>query len=294
MGPHVKTDMKPYFKKIAILGVGLIGGSLAIDCRKKKLAGSIAGFGRNEGNLKKAVSLGVIDAYDLKVEKVVDGADLVVLAVPVGSYLKTVKAFLPRLSPDAIVTDVGSVKEKVVKELEPLLGGRKFVPAHPVAGREKSGVEAALPDLFKGARCILTPTDNTDPASLEKIKNLWKEVGAVVSCLSPAEHDEVLGMVSHLPHLIAFALVNTVLGMAEKKENLISYSGGGFRDFTRIGASSPEMWKDIFLTNRENMLSHIEKYEAVLGRLKKYILDRDEAGLLREFEKSKKIRGSLN
>ncbi|MBI1821456.1 MAG: prephenate dehydrogenase/arogenate dehydrogenase family protein [Nitrospirae bacterium] len=286
--------MKLYFNKLALIGVGLIGGSLAIDCKKKGLVGSISGFGRSEGNLKKAVTLGVIDQYDLKIEKVVEGADLVVLAIPVGSYGATVKKILPYLSKEAIMTDVGSVKGKVVEELGPLFKNGKFVPAHPIAGREKSGVDAALPDLFKGARCILTPTPRTDPASLAKVRKLWEKVGAVVSCLDPFEHDDILGMVSHLPHLAAYALVNTVLGMAEKKESLVSYSGGGFRDFTRIGASSPEMWKDICLSNREAILGHLKKYEETLGRLKKYIEDQDGAGLLKEFEKSKKILEKLN
>ncbi|MHB8483012.1 MAG: prephenate dehydrogenase [Nitrospiria bacterium] len=285
--------MRLYFNKVAIIGVGLIGGSLAIDCRKKGLAGSIAGFGRNEENLKKAVTLGVIDRYGLNIEKVVEGADLVVLAIPIGSYRAVVKELLPHLSKEAIVTDVGSVKGKVVEELDPLFKTGRFVPAHPIAGREKSGIEAALPGLFKGARCILTPTQKTDPDSLAKVKKLWEETGAVVSCLDPYEHDDILGMVSHLPHLVAYALVNAVLGMTEKKETLVSYSGGGFRDFTRIGASSPEMWKDICLSNRGVILGHIKKYEEALDRIKKYIEDQNGPGLLKEFEQSKKIREKL-
>jgi prephenate dehydrogenase len=283
-----------YFKKMVIVGVGLIGGSLALDCRKKGLVGKIVGNGRNEENLKKAVALGVIESYDLNVEKAVQNADLILLAAPIGSYRETVERILPFISPDAIITDVGSVKGRVVEELEPLLRGRKFVPGHPIAGREKSGVEAAVPGLFKRARCILTPTPSTDKESLEKIKALWEEVGAVVSTLDPIEHDEILGMVSHLPHLIAYALVNTVLGMSEKKKELVSYSGGGFRDFTRIGASSPEMWRDIFISNRKIVLDQIGQYELVLGRLKKQIEEGDEAALQKEFEKSKRFKESLN
>lgn len=279
---------------MALLGVGLIGGSLAIDCRKKGLVGTVAGYGRKEANLRKAVSLGVIESYDLNLEKVVADADLVVLATPLGSYREMVKKMLPFLSPETIVTDVGSVKGKVIEELESILGSFKFVPGHPVAGREKSGVEAAIPDLFKGARCILTPTASTDPLALKKIKELWEETGAVVSILNSKEHDEILGMVSHLPHLVAYALVNTVLEASKGEPKLVSYSGGGFRDFTRIGASSPEMWKDIFIANREIVLDQIAKFEAVLGRLKKDIQENNGSGLLNEFEKSKKLKESLN
>ncbi|MBI1824262.1 MAG: prephenate dehydrogenase/arogenate dehydrogenase family protein [Nitrospirae bacterium] len=285
---------KVFFKKMALLGVGLIGGSLAIDCRKKGLVGTVAGYGRKEANLRKAVSLGVIESYDLNLEKVVADADLVVLATPLGSYREMVKKMLPFLSPETIVTDVGSVKGKVIEELESILGSFKFVPGHPVAGREKSSVEAAIPDLFKGARCILTPTASTDPLALKKIKELWEETGAVVSILNSKEHDEILGMVSHLPHLVAYALVNTVLEASKGEPKLVSYSGGGFRDFTRIGASSPEMWKDIFIANREIVLDQIAKFEAVLGRLKKDIQENNGSGLLNEFEKSKKLKESLN
>jgi prephenate dehydrogenase len=283
-----------YFKKLAVIGVGLIGGSLAIDCKKNGLAKEVIGYGRNEGNLKKAVSLGVIDRYDLNIEKVVEGADLIVLATPIGSYLETVKKFLSAVSPQAILTDVGSVKGKIVRDLEPILQNIKFVPGHPIAGREKSGVESAIPGLFKGARCILTPTGLTDHESLDAIKRLWERVGAVVSCLEPREHDEIFGMVSHIPHLVAYAMVNTVLAMAQKNKKLVSFSGGGFRDFTRIGASSPEMWKDIFLANHEIVLDQIGQFETVLARLKKDIEDGNETALLQEFEKSKKLRESLN
>ena len=286
--------MKLYFNKLALIGVGLIGGSLAIDCKKKGLVGSISGFGRSEENLKKAVTLGVIDRYDLKIQKVVEEADLVVLAIPIGSYKAAVQELLPYLSKEAIVTDVGSVKGKVAEDMSALIKNGKFVPAHPIAGREKSGIEAALPGLFKGARCILTPTPGTDPASLAKVRALWEEVGSVVSCLDPYEHDDILGIVSHLPHVVAYALVNTVLGMSEKNATLVSYSGGGFRDFTRIGASSPEMWKDICLSNRGIILEHLKKYEGALGRIKKYIEDQDGPGLLKEFEQSKRIREKLN
>ena len=285
---------KPHFYKMAIIGVGLIGGSLALDCRKLGLVGKFVGNGRNEENLKKAVACGVIDSYDLNVEKVVEDADLILLATPIGSYRETVEKILPFISPEAIITDVGSVKGKVVDDLEPLLKKKKFIPAHPIAGREKSGVGAAVNGLFIGARCILTPTPSSDRESLKKIKALWEEVGAVVSMLDPKEHDEILGMVSHLPHLIAYALVNTVLGMSEKKKELVSYSAGGFRDFTRIAASSPEMWRDIFISNQKVVLDQIGQYEAVLGRLKKYIEEGNEVALQKEFEKSKRFKESFN
>ena len=285
--------MEPHFHKMAVIGVGLIGGSLALDCKKKGLAATVSGFGRTEANLKKAVALGVIDEYHLSLEKTVRGADLVLLAGPVGSYPATVKEMLPFLSEEAIVTDVGSVKGEVVEALAPLLGERKFVPGHPIAGREKSGVEAAKEGLFKGARCILTPIPNTDPAALEKIRSLWEAVGSQVLFLEPGEHDVILGMMSHLPHVVAYALVNTALGAAEKREKLLSYSGGGFRDFTRIGASSPEMWKDICLSNRKAILAHLGAFEQTLSGLREMIKKGDGPGLLKAFEKSRTLREKL-
>ena len=276
-----------YFKKMALIGVGLIGGSLALDCREKRLVGTVSGFGRSESNLQRAIALGIIDDFSRNISSVVRGADLVVLAVPVGAYRETVATFVNDLDPGAILTDVGSVKGKVVEELMPILGARKFVPAHPIAGKEKSGAGAATTGLFRGARCVLTPATSTSPDALEKVRRLWEEVGAKVSLLSPREHDEILGLVSHLPHLVAYALVNTVLQASEKNREIIGFSGGGFRDFTRIGASSPEMWRDIFMANRDVILEQIGDYERVLGGLKQAIRENNGDELLTQFERSR-------
>lgn len=285
--------MEPLFNRMAVIGVGLIGGSLALDCKKNGLVRTIAGYGRTEENLKTAAALGVIDEYHATIEKAVRGADLVLLAGPIGSYPAAVREMLPFLSKNAIVTDVGSVKGRVVADLAPLLGKHHFVPAHPIAGREKSGVGAAVAGLFKGARCILTPVPATDRASLEKVKKLWEAVGSLVTILDPGEHDFVMGMVSHLPHVIAYAMVNTVLEEAGKREGLVSYAGGGFRDFTRIGASSPEMWRDICLSNREILLEQIALFEKTLSGLREMIRKEDGQGLISAFEKSRALREKL-
>jgi prephenate dehydrogenase len=286
--------MKVHFQKVTIIGIGLIGGSLALAIKKGGGARTVLGVDQQPAWLQKAVARGAIDAYTCDVSEGVEGADLVVLATPVGMFESIIRRAIPKLSPGCIVTDVGSTKALLVRQMERMLPKVvPFVGGHPIAGKEKSGIEAASVDLFRGARCILTPTPRTDQRALEKIKNLWKEVGSEVVTMEPVAHDRVLAAISHLPHMAAYALVNTALDLLNQNGELHSFSGGGFKDFTRIAASSPEMWRDICLHNGDNILAALEAFETVLGRIKRCIQDHNGDGLYQEFEKAKKLREGI-
>ncbi len=284
----------PFFRRIAVVGVGLIGGSIAMAGREKVIVKEITGFGRGAANLREAVRLKVIDNYTHNITKAVRDADLIVIATPVGSFERCIRQMIPALKQGAIVTDVGSVKGRLVSRIERLLPeGVFFVGGHPIAGKEKSGVKAATPRLFEGTRCILTPTPKTNSTALKKISALWKAMGAEVVFMDPMLHDKVLGAISHLPHIAAYSLVNTVAEINEKGNDFISFSGGGFKDFTRIAESSPEMWRDIFLYNMENVIDMINHYQKNLNKIKKYIKDGNGRGLIRELEKARAVRGRL-
>lgn len=283
----------PHFKRMVIAGVGLIGGSLALVCKEKGIVSEIIGVGRSEGNLRDAVNIKAIDSYTSKIEDAVKGADIIVLATPVSSLIRLAKEMAPYLSPGAIVTDVGSVKGPVI-EIEKIIPSNTFfVGGHPIAGKEKSGVKAASPGIFQGSRCILTPTPKTNPDALSTIQSMWELSGARVICMEPERHDLIFAAVSHLPHVISYALVNTLLDLEGEEEGVISYSAGGFRDFTRIAASHPEMWRDICLMNRENIIMMLERYEEYIGRLKSLIMKGDADGLFAEFDRAKKVREKL-
>lgn len=279
------------FKKAAIIGVGLIGGSIAINLRKKGFTSNIVGIGRGADNLKKAVELGVIDSWSHDIAEGVKDADLVIVAVPVLKVADAVKKALPALDKGAIITDVGSVKEAIINEIEPLLPpGIHFVPGHPIAGTEHSGVEAAFETLFIGRKCILTPTEKTDKKALAAVTQVWEAAGSHVVIMGPKEHDRALAAISHLPHIIAYTLVNTVSGM---EGGIIKYSAGGFRDFTRIASSSPEMWSDICAMNKDALLEMVANFQRQLEGLKKKIAATDTDGMKKEFEMAKKMRDSL-
>lgn len=283
----------PHFRKMVIAGVGLIGGSLALMCREKGIVSEIVGVGRGEQNLRDALSLNVIDSYTFKLEEAVKGADIIVLATPVTTLIRLAKEMSPYLSPGVIVTDVGSVKGPVVEIEDIIPSTAHFVGAHPIAGKEKSGVAAASKEIFQGAKCILTPTAKTNPDALDTIEALWIAAGSYVIKMNPARHDLIFSAVSHLPHVVAFALVNTLLDLEKTEDGIISYSAGGFRDFTRIASSHPEMWRDICIMNRNNVLNMIERYEDSLRRLKGFIKSEDGDALYREFERARGVREKL-
>ena len=282
------------FKRMAVIGVGLIGGSLARVLREKGAVEEIVGIGRGEANLKRGVELGVLDRYSLDPREGVRGADLVFVATPVCTIPAVVAEIAPYLSPGCIVTDGGSVKEFVVNACEPLMPpGTFFVGGHPIAGTEHSGVEASFATLYQGKRCIVTPTGNTDAAALEKVVELWTIAGSTVPLMDPVQHDRVVAAISHLPHMVAYSLVNAVDGYDRFGGDLLSFSAGGFRDFTRIASSDPVMWRDIALTNREAILETMDFFTGYLEKLRDLIEAEDAAGLEWFFLNSKQKRDAI-
>lgn len=265
--------------------------------KRDGLAGKVVGVGRSLKNLELAVKLGAIDRYEREAEKAIPESDLIILATPVESYKSHLEKWGHLLSPGTIVSDVGSVKGHLVEQAESLVPPDVyFVGAHPIAGKEKSGVEAATPGLFQGSLCILTSTIHTNVGAKTRVERLWESIGSTVMSLDPFAHDWILGGVSHLPHVVAFALMNTLADLQQKTksgEELVRYSGGGLKDTTRIAASSPEMWRDIFLWNKENLLIMIESMEKQLHHFKSLIKDNDKSGLEHEIDRARKSRESL-
>lgn len=257
------------FERVAVIGVGLIGGSFALALKQQGLAGHVTGCGRNADHLARGVALGVIDDYSTSVQAAVRGADLVLLAMPVGASQAVFEAMVGQLAPETIITDAGSTKASVIRAAQAAFGAvpPRFVPGHPVAGTEQSGVEAAFATLFKGRRVILTPLEQTDTQAVSAVRALWQSVGAGVVEMDADHHDEVLAATSHLPHLLAYSLVDTLARMAERRE-VFEYAAGGFADFSRIASSSPDMWVDIAEGNRDALLSVLDDYLGGLNRLR--------------------------
>lgn len=255
-------------RRLAIIGVGLIGGSLALALRRKGLVEEVVGAGRGRDNLEQALHLGVIDRIAETPAEAARDADLILVATPVGAMPQVFSAIAPELAPEAIVTDAGSTKTDVVAAAHQYLGERvhQFVPAHPIAGAEKSGVGAARPELFVDKHLILTPLPENDPAQVERVRALWQACGARVEAMAVVDHDRVFAAVSHLPHLAAFALMEELAGR-DNAEVFFRYAGSGFRDFTRIAGSHPEMWRDIALANRQAVLEELDKYMAKLTEI---------------------------
>ena len=254
--------------KLVIFGVGLIGGSFALALKRAQAVKHIVGVGRSPENLKKALKLRVIDEIADSPARAVQGADLVLLAMPVGQMRRVMRAIAPHLEPHTIVSDAGSTKQDVVAFARECLAShlQRFVPAHPIAGAELSGVAAARADLFVQRNLVLTPLANTDKKALQRVRDLWLACGARVSTMTARRHDEVFAAVSHLPHLLAYALVDAIANKANGAE-LFKHAAGGFRDFTRIAGSSPEMWRDIALSNRRSLLKELANYQRQLKRL---------------------------
>jgi prephenate dehydrogenase len=286
--------MAVMFKKMVVAGVGLIGGSLALDMRRLGLVEEIVGYGRSEQNLRFARKKGMIDSYFLRESEIPTGVDFLMMGTPVQATVPLTEAFLPRLNSGCIVSDVGSVKGEIVKGMEKLLpAGMHFVGAHPIAGSEQWGAEAAYMNLFKGRRCILTPTNKTDRATLKQMRLLWQRVGARVEIMNAAQHDRVLGVVSHLPHVAAFALVN-VLGRTKIEDvDLKSYCAGGFKDITRIASSRPELWRDICLLNRKAVSKSLADYIYNLRRMKHWIDAGDGRALENAFTRANAVREEM-
>ena len=278
-------------KTLAVVGVGLIGGSFALGLRRAGIATHIVGFDRDRGALESAASLGVIDTAAESVSEAVKGAELVMIAVPVRSVGPVLHDVALAMQPDAVVTDVGSTKEEVVRLAREELRERfpRFVPGHPIAGRETSGVESALQDLFRGARIVLTPAPETAPDAIEMVRSAWEAVGGKVAIAQAAAHDRIFAAVSHLPHILSFALVSEIASR-DNREELLGFAAGGFRDFTRIAGSSPQMWRDIALQNRDALLAEIDRYGARLAVFRELIERGEASGLERLMQEARTTR----
>ena len=279
------------FERVAVVGIGLVGGSLARDLRRLRLARRTVALDRSAATARRALELGLVDEATTDPRAAVEGADLVVLAVPVGAMGEVARAIAPALGPDAIVTDVGSVKAPVMGLVGPHLDPRRFVPGHPVAGTENSGPDAALEGLFAGRWCILTPDARTDPEAVERVAALWRAMGSDVERMDAVHHDKVLAITSHLPHLLAFNLINTAGSVETVLEGeVLKYAAGGFTDFTRIAASDPTLWRDVFLANRGAVLEMVSRYIEDLTALQRVIRWDEGDALLERFASAQAIR----
>jgi len=281
-------------KRLSIIGVGLIGGSLARALREAGYVGEIVGSSRRKEHLQEAVDLGVIDRFDTDTAKAVEGADMVFVSVPLGAMGQVFKTLAGALAPGAVVTDGGSAKASVVRDVSAAVGHTPdwFVPGHPVAGTEQSGVAASFADLYRGRRVILTPLEQTLPEATARVRAMWEAAGAQVNEMSVEHHDEVLAATSHLPHMLAFALVESLARLAEQRE-IFEYAAGGFSDFTRIASSDPVMWRDICVANRDALLALLDRFNADLDALRSAVDRGDEETLLRIFSEAKAARDAF-
>jgi prephenate dehydrogenase len=281
----------PLFQRVAIVGLGLIGGSLALAVREANAVRSVLGVDREPAHRAAAARLGMADAVTDRLEALAS-ADLVVLAVPVAAIRRLVGEVAGRIAPGCLVTDVGSVKAPILAAGEAALPDGRFVAAHPIAGRERSGPDAARPDLFAGATCVLTPGARPRAESVARIEALWRATGARVVRMEAGWHDEVFAAVSHLPHLVAYALMDAVLRM-ERGAERIGFAAGGLRDFTRVASSHPDMWRDIFLMNREPLLRALQSYREALDGLEAAVRAADGEGLVRRLQQARSAREEL-
>lgn len=279
--------------KLVIFGVGLIGGSVALALKQTQAVRHIVGIGRDGDHLQTALELGVIDEAETRLANALDQADLVLIAAPVAQTFPILQAIAPHLSPRTIVTDAGSTKSDIVAYAETALGDRhsQFVPGHPIAGAEKSGVTAARADLFSHKNVVLTPFSSTQGADIAKVQTMWEACGANVIKMTATEHDRIFAAVSHLPHLLAFALVNE-LANRPNADQLFDFAASGFRDFSRIAGSHPEMWRDISLANQAALLDEIDAYQAQLSHVRELLQTQDGAGLQQLFERASQARNA--
>jgi prephenate dehydrogenase len=278
-------------KRLVIIGVGLIGGSLARALKHANACEEVIGVGRDERQLKKAIELGVIDQYSLDPREAVKTADIIVLAVPLGAMASIFKSIAGLVPPDAVITDVGSAKASVVNAAKEGLGEIpvNFVPGHPIAGTEKSGVEASFRELFEQRKIILTPLKETKKDAVARVRAMWEMTGAEVLEMDIEHHDKVLAATSHLPHMLAYALVDTLARMGDHDE-IFSYAAGGFHDFTRIASSDPQMWHDICTANKDALLQMLELFIKDLSGLTEAIRNNESAYLLETFNRAKQAR----
>ncbi len=287
---------EPVFQRLCLIGVGLIGSSIARLARERgDIAATVVVCARSEATLARVRELGIADVVEADPARAVQGADGVILCVPVGAYAGVMARIAPHLAPGCVLTDVGSTKGSVLRDLKPLLpAGVHLVPAHPMAGTEHSGPDAGFSTLFQGRYCILTPEEGTDPAAVARVRRLWERAGSMIETMDAATHDRVVAVVSHLPHLIAFTICGTADDLAqETREAVLKFAAGGFRDFTRIASSDVAMWRDVFLNNREALLEMLARFtedSQALARAVRY----GEAEFIEDrIRRGRKIRRSL-
>lgn len=277
--------------KITIVGVGLIGGSLARALKEKNLAKTVFGYGRDLSRLEEAKKQNIIDDYSTQIEKAVNHADIIVIATPVGTFRNIFSEVKPLIVDDVIISDVGSTKTNIVDIAKEILGDKSqcFVPAHPIAGKEKSGFEASDGNLYIGKKVIITPIEDNSSESIQVIESMWKNVGAEVDFMSPQSHDDLLGMTSHLPHMLAFSLVNYLV---DQNPSASIYAGGGFKDFSRIASGDAVMWRDICLQNKDKIITHLRGYQSTVEELIDAIDQEESDKLELLFATAKKTRDS--
>lgn len=278
-------------KKLVIFGVGLIGGSVALALKKAGIDTHIVGVGRTRNSLDEALNLGIIDVAESDIEVAVSDADIIMLAAPVAQTTQILTSIQPFLQPNTVVTDAGSTKGDVLNSAKQVLGNQftQFIGGHPIAGAEKSGAAAAMADLFVAKNVVLTPTQETNPDAIAAVTHLWRTCGANVSTMSADQHDAIFAAVSHLPHLLAFALVDDIASRHNAAQ-LFSFAASGFRDFTRIAGSHPEMWRDISLANKQALLTELTAFEQELATVKQLLTNSDSAGLEALFERASHAR----
>ena len=278
-------------KKVCIIGIGLIGGSLAKAINKTHQSEIVFGFGRDKSRLEKAQKSNVIDQYSTDIGEALDGSNMVIIATPVGSYESILRLMKPHIVKDMIISDVGSTKVSVIEAVKTVFGNTldNFIPAHPISGKEKVGFEVSDADLFVDKKVIITPHENNNPDSIKILVNMWKEVGAEVDFMTPESHDDLLGMTSHLPHMLAFSLVNYLIS---KHPEASVYAAGGFKDFSRIASGDAIMWRDICLNNRDAIVEHIKGYQDSLNALVNAINSQNKEQLESLFSEAKNTRDS--
>jgi prephenate dehydrogenase len=277
--------------KITIIGVGLIGGSLALALKERNLAKAVFGYGRDQTRLEEAQKSNVIDAFSTNIKEAIDEANIIVIATPVGTFKDILHQIEPLISSNVIITDVGSTKSDIVNIVNDVLKDNSsyFIPAHPIAGKERSGFEVSDSKLYDGKKVIITPQETNSPESIDVIDQMWKNVGADVDFMSAESHDNLLGMTSHLPHMLAFSLVNYLV---DQNPNASIYAGGGFKDFSRIASGDAIMWRDICLQNKNQIMNHLKGYQSTLDDLLEAINDEDSEKLGQLFTTAKKTRDS--
>ncbi len=291
-----RAESAPLFKRLALIGIGLIGSSVArIAMERKDIAAEIVVNARTQKTLDRVLELGIAHRVELDLARAVAGADCVMLCAPVGAFADIAAAIAPHLAPGCVLTDVGSTKQSVIRDVGPFVPmGVHFVPAHPVAGTEYSGPDAGFTTLFQGRWTLITPLPGSDEAAVERVEKLWRSCGSMVERMEPGHHDKVLAIVSHLPHLLAFTICGTADDLEdESRREVLQFAASGFRDFTRIAASDPTMWRDIFLNNREALLEMLARFMEDAQAMSRAVRWGDAAYIEDKIERGRKIRRSL-